>query len=45
MVKAIIWKRPNYDWAYAVVRSYFYTQAKKVKMIRYAKARISHLLK
>ncbi|KAB7706588.1 phenylacetate-CoA oxygenase subunit PaaC [Bacillus aerolatus] len=23
---------PQYDWAYAVVRSYFYTQAKKVKI-------------
>ncbi|MFS0689241.1 1,2-phenylacetyl-CoA epoxidase subunit PaaC [Sporosarcina sp. 179-K 8C2 HS] len=23
---------PNYDWAYQVVRSYFYTQAKKVKV-------------
>ena len=23
---------PEYDWAYQVVRSYFYTQAKKVKM-------------
>lgn len=23
---------PNYDWAYQVVRSYFYTQAKKVKI-------------
>ena len=23
---------PNYDWAYQVVRSYFYIQAKKVKM-------------
>lgn len=23
---------PRYDWAYAVVRSYFYTQAKKVKI-------------
>ena len=23
---------PLYDWAYAVVRSYFYTQAKKVKV-------------
>ena len=23
---------PYYDWAYQVVRSYFYTQAKKVKI-------------
>ncbi|WP_017378715.1 1,2-phenylacetyl-CoA epoxidase subunit PaaC [Paenisporosarcina sp. TG-14] len=23
---------PQYDWAYAVVRSYFYTQAKKIKI-------------
>jgi len=23
---------PHYDWAYAVVRSYFYTQAKKIKI-------------
>ena len=32
MVKGYYMETPIYDWAYAVVRSYFYTQAKKVKI-------------
>jgi ring-1,2-phenylacetyl-CoA epoxidase subunit PaaC len=30
--EGIYMETPLYDWAYAVVRSYFYTQAKKVKV-------------
>ena len=30
--EGIYMETPKYDWAYAVVRNYFYTQAKKVKV-------------
>ena len=38
-------ENPEYDWAYAVVRNYFYTQAKKMKIDSLKQSAYQPLLK